>query len=252
MPTSVVHDGDWRGAALVYRHVRVACVPLSQGIRRRMARADPACAGADPGERRLGLWPAATGRATRPDRRACSPVFATRRGRTRSRPSAWCSPDPTPSACACRRLSDLPSSHAGGSAPRRRARRDVAWGRTWRVRAATARHGALLAGVPDATRTGRRASSRIGSPATAFPCNRRPCLRRCRAGGSMRPRLPSSAAADRRGDARQPPQRSEAFAEVFGVTPEVVVPPTFVWTDAVESAWARAGARVVVTPGHAQ
>jgi len=40
-----------------------------------------------------------------------------------------------------------------------------------------------------------------------------------------------------------------AFTDIFGVTPEVVVPATFVWTDAVESAWARAGARVVVTPG---
>ena len=36
---------------------------------------------------------------------------------------------------------------------------------------------------------------------------------------------------------------------MFGATPEVVVPPTFVWDDTVESAWARAGARVVVTPG---
>ena len=40
-----------------------------------------------------------------------------------------------------------------------------------------------------------------------------------------------------------------AFTEVFDANPEVVVPATFVWTDAVESAWARAGARVVVTPG---
>ena len=40
-----------------------------------------------------------------------------------------------------------------------------------------------------------------------------------------------------------------AFAEMFGANPEVVVPSTFVWTDAVESAWARAGVRVVVTPG---
>jgi hypothetical protein len=40
-----------------------------------------------------------------------------------------------------------------------------------------------------------------------------------------------------------------AFTEVFGAKPEVVVPSTFVWTDAVESAWADAGARVVVTPG---
>ena len=39
------------------------------------------------------------------------------------------------------------------------------------------------------------------------------------------------------------------FMEAFGARPEVVVPPTFVWTDEVESAWARAGVRVVVTPG---
>ncbi len=41
----------------------------------------------------------------------------------------------------------------------------------------------------------------------------------------------------------------QTFTAVFGVAPEVVVPATFVWTDAVESAWADAGPRVVVTPG---
>jgi hypothetical protein len=41
----------------------------------------------------------------------------------------------------------------------------------------------------------------------------------------------------------------QAFATVFGVAPEVVVPATFVWTDPVESAWSRAGVRIVVTPG---
>jgi hypothetical protein len=35
----------------------------------------------------------------------------------------------------------------------------------------------------------------------------------------------------------------------MGAPPEVAVPPTFVWTRDVESAWARAGIRVVVTPG---
>jgi hypothetical protein len=40
-----------------------------------------------------------------------------------------------------------------------------------------------------------------------------------------------------------------AFTEMFGAIPEVVVPSTFVWTDAVESMWTRAGVRVVVTPG---
>ena len=39
------------------------------------------------------------------------------------------------------------------------------------------------------------------------------------------------------------------FKEMFGANPEVVVPSTFVWTDAVESAWACAGVQVVVTPG---
>ena len=44
-------------------------------------------------------------------------------------------------------------------------------------------------------------------------------------------------------------EEMRTFAAVFGATAEVVVPPTFVWNDAVESAWARAGASVVVTPG---
>lgn len=44
-------------------------------------------------------------------------------------------------------------------------------------------------------------------------------------------------------------QETRAFAALFGVVPEVVVPATFVWNDAVEAAWAGAGARVVVTPG---
>jgi len=41
----------------------------------------------------------------------------------------------------------------------------------------------------------------------------------------------------------------EAFHQVFGIRPSVVVPPTFVWTDATEAAWSSAGVRVVVTPG---
>ena len=36
---------------------------------------------------------------------------------------------------------------------------------------------------------------------------------------------------------------------MFGAKPEVVVPPTFVWNDAVESAWAHAGVHIGVTPG---
>jgi hypothetical protein len=39
------------------------------------------------------------------------------------------------------------------------------------------------------------------------------------------------------------------YRALFGSAPEVVVPPTFVWTEAVESAWAAAGVQVVVTPG---
>jgi hypothetical protein len=39
------------------------------------------------------------------------------------------------------------------------------------------------------------------------------------------------------------------FRALFSRDPEVAVPPTFVWNDAVESAWAKAGVRVIVTPG---
>jgi len=44
-------------------------------------------------------------------------------------------------------------------------------------------------------------------------------------------------------------EESELFVATFGTRPEVAVPPTFVWTDDVESAWSRAGIQVVVTPG---
>ncbi len=40
-----------------------------------------------------------------------------------------------------------------------------------------------------------------------------------------------------------------AFERVIGVSPQVVVPPTFVWTQEVERAWVAAGVRFVVTPG---
>lgn len=39
------------------------------------------------------------------------------------------------------------------------------------------------------------------------------------------------------------------YRQVFGATPAVVVPPTFVWTQAVEAAWARQGVSALVTPG---
>jgi hypothetical protein len=44
-------------------------------------------------------------------------------------------------------------------------------------------------------------------------------------------------------------EECRVFAATFGAAPEVAVPPTFVWTEDVESAWAAAGVRVVVTPG---
>lgn len=39
------------------------------------------------------------------------------------------------------------------------------------------------------------------------------------------------------------------FERLFGEPPRVVVPPTFVWTETVERAWAQAGVAIVVTPG---
>jgi hypothetical protein len=39
------------------------------------------------------------------------------------------------------------------------------------------------------------------------------------------------------------------FERAFGKAPEVVVPPTFVWDERVERAWARRGLRVVITSG---
>lgn len=39
------------------------------------------------------------------------------------------------------------------------------------------------------------------------------------------------------------------FAAIFGRPAAVAVPPTFVWNDVVERAWARHGIRFVVTPG---
>ena len=40
-----------------------------------------------------------------------------------------------------------------------------------------------------------------------------------------------------------------AFQAIFERTPDVVVPPTFVWNAVVEQAWAVAGVDVIVTPG---
>jgi hypothetical protein len=44
-------------------------------------------------------------------------------------------------------------------------------------------------------------------------------------------------------------QEVRMFRRIFGVGPRVVVPPTFVWTDDVERAWAQNGVEFVVTPG---
>lgn len=39
------------------------------------------------------------------------------------------------------------------------------------------------------------------------------------------------------------------YRQIFGAKPGIVVPPTFVWTPFVESAWAAQGVRCIVTPG---
>ncbi|MCP3870064.1 MAG: hypothetical protein GY703_18605 [Gammaproteobacteria bacterium] len=44
-------------------------------------------------------------------------------------------------------------------------------------------------------------------------------------------------------------QEIACFTELFGQVPQVVVPPTFVWDDKVETAWSENGVEVVVTPG---
>ncbi|MDX1250975.1 MAG: glycosyl hydrolase [Gammaproteobacteria bacterium] len=41
----------------------------------------------------------------------------------------------------------------------------------------------------------------------------------------------------------------DTFTSLFGQPPRVVVPPTFVWNETVERAWATAGVEVIVTPG---
>jgi hypothetical protein len=62
---------------------------------------------------------------------------------------------------------------------------------------------------------------------------------------SVLPSRPLSAAAI----ARAVHEEVELFQRVFGERPRVAVPPTFVWNEAVEAAWAREGIEVVVTPG---
>jgi hypothetical protein len=41
----------------------------------------------------------------------------------------------------------------------------------------------------------------------------------------------------------------ETYTRIFGAPPRVVVPPTFVWTRAVERAWSNQRIEIVVTPG---
>lgn len=44
-------------------------------------------------------------------------------------------------------------------------------------------------------------------------------------------------------------EEADLFERIFGHRPRVAVPPTFVWTEAVEAAWASQGVEIVVTPG---
>jgi hypothetical protein len=52
-------------------------------------------------------------------------------------------------------------------------------------------------------------------------------------------------------DAVQQAAREEVdmFKQIFGDIPLVAVPPTFIWTEEVENAWAGAGVTAVITPG---
>lgn len=60
--------------------------------------------------------------------------------------------------------------------------------------------------------------------------------------------LPSRPLADAEIDAAVAEEVAE-YEKIFGVPPAVVVPPTFVWTGKVETAWARHGIAGVITPG---
>jgi len=63
--------------------------------------------------------------------------------------------------------------------------------------------------------------------------------------GSVLPSRPLESAALERA-ARE---EADLFADILARSPEVAVPPTFVWDERVERAWAQAGVGVVVTPG---
>jgi len=43
---------------------------------------------------------------------------------------------------------------------------------------------------------------------------------------------------------------ASAYQEIFGSAPQVAVATTFVWNDAVEAAWSKAGVGVIITPGY--
>ncbi|MEM6579659.1 MAG: glycosyl hydrolase [Pseudomonadota bacterium] len=63
--------------------------------------------------------------------------------------------------------------------------------------------------------------------------------------GSYQPSQPLS----KRDIQRAVAEEIGAWEHVFGSTPKVAVPPTFVWTQEVEAAWISKGIEVVVTPG---
>ena len=44
-------------------------------------------------------------------------------------------------------------------------------------------------------------------------------------------------------------EEAGAFKAIFGYPPRVAVPPTFIWNECVEKAWAAEGVGVIVTPG---
>lgn len=60
--------------------------------------------------------------------------------------------------------------------------------------------------------------------------------------------LPSKALSARE-IAQETKAEIDAFKRIAGHGPVVAVPPTFVWTEAVEQAWAQGGIKVIVTPG---
>lgn len=60
--------------------------------------------------------------------------------------------------------------------------------------------------------------------------------------------LPSSTIAQKQVEAAVREEVMQ-FRRIFGAGPQVAVPPTFIWTEAVENAWIDQGIEVIVTPG---